>query len=120
MLRNLGFVDGFFGNFSLIFREKIFENTLFLLSVSVALAEYSVSAEYSAETFGRNHLRSDTNCHGIFFPFEHVCNVSWSKLSVSACLEYVMVKIDHFRMPECVLVQLVSFSMARISRNNNN
>jgi hypothetical protein len=33
---------------------------LFWLSVSAALAEYSVSAEYSAERFGRNHLRSDT------------------------------------------------------------
>jgi hypothetical protein len=38
---------------------------LFSLSVLVALAEYSVSAEYSAEntaeTFGRSQLRSDTN-----------------------------------------------------------
>jgi hypothetical protein len=42
--------------FSLIFREIIFEHTLFLLSVSVALAEYSVSAEYSADTFGRTLL----------------------------------------------------------------
>jgi hypothetical protein len=49
----------FLDNFYLIFREKIFENTLFLLSVSVALAEYSVSAEYSAETtFGRTLMRT--------------------------------------------------------------
>jgi hypothetical protein len=36
---------------------------LILLAVSVAFAEYSVLAEYTAETFGRNHLRSDTNAY---------------------------------------------------------
>jgi hypothetical protein len=43
---------------------KIVKKMLFSLSVSVALAEYSVLAEYSAEytakTFGRSHFRSDT------------------------------------------------------------
>jgi hypothetical protein len=34
---------------------------LFSLSVSVALAEYSVSAEYTAKTFRRSHFRSDTS-----------------------------------------------------------
>jgi hypothetical protein len=32
----------------------------------VALAEYSVSAEYSAERFGRNHLRSDTISYTLY------------------------------------------------------
>jgi hypothetical protein len=39
---------------------KIVQKMLFSLSVSVALAEYSVSAEYTAETFGRSHFRLDT------------------------------------------------------------
>jgi hypothetical protein len=47
------------------FEEKYCQKMLFSLLVSVAFAEYSVSAEYSAEytaeTFGRNHFWSDTN-----------------------------------------------------------
>jgi hypothetical protein len=40
------------------------KKVLFSLSVSVAFAEYSVlakyAAEYTSETFGRRHFRSDT------------------------------------------------------------
>jgi hypothetical protein len=47
--------------------KKIVEKMLFSLSVSVALAEYSVSAkylaEYTAEIFGRSHFRSDTSVY---------------------------------------------------------
>jgi hypothetical protein len=39
---------------------KMVKKMLFSLSVSVALAEYSVSAEYSAETFGQSYFGSDT------------------------------------------------------------
>jgi hypothetical protein len=46
--------------FSIFFRI-FFKKLLFLLSVLVALDEYSDSAEYSSERFGRNHLWSDTN-----------------------------------------------------------
>jgi hypothetical protein len=34
---------------------------LFSLLVLAAFAEYSVSAEYSADTFGRNQLWADSN-----------------------------------------------------------
>jgi hypothetical protein len=37
----------------------------------------------------------------------------------SACLEYVIVKIEHFSMPECVLVKLISFSMSRMCHATN-
>jgi hypothetical protein len=39
----------------------------------VGLAEYSVSAEYSAERFSRNHLRSDTSLSCTVFSLK-VCN----------------------------------------------
>jgi hypothetical protein len=37
-------------------------------------------------------------CNGQNCPFQHAWNVSWSKLSVSACLEYVMVTIVSINM----------------------
>jgi hypothetical protein len=39
-------------------------------------------------------------------------NVSWSKSTVTACLECVMVKINIFSIQECVVVKIVSFSMS--------
>jgi hypothetical protein len=47
-------------------RMKVEKNAILLL-VSVAFAEYSIfakySAEYTAETIGQNHLWSDTSSH---------------------------------------------------------
>jgi hypothetical protein len=63
MLSNLRFVNVFLTIFLNFFVKQFFENTPSFLLVLVALAEYSVSAEYSASTFGRNHLLSDTTKH---------------------------------------------------------
>jgi polyferredoxin len=48
-----------------IFCEKMVVKIvkIMLFSVLVALAEYSLSAEYTAETFGRSHFRLDTTYH---------------------------------------------------------
>jgi hypothetical protein len=47
-------------------------------------------------------------CHGQNRQFQHVWNMSWSKLSVSACLE-LMVKIVSFRMAGLRHCQNVQF-----------
>jgi hypothetical protein len=57
---------------------KIVKKMLFSLSGSVALTEYSVSAEYSAEytaeTFGQSHFRSDTRCTPLYVDYIHSKN----------------------------------------------
>jgi hypothetical protein len=45
----------------------MFEKALFGLSVSAGGTKYSLSAEFSADTFSRNHLWSDTILHGQLF-----------------------------------------------------
>jgi hypothetical protein len=67
------------------FEEKYCQKMLFSLSVSVAFAEYTVATEYSAEytanTFGRNHLRSDTKSS---------CTLNFDTLAQSS----ILVSID--------------------------
>jgi hypothetical protein len=38
---------------------------------------------------------------------------------VSGCLEYVVVRIDHFSIPECVLVKIISFSKSGMYHGTN-
>jgi hypothetical protein len=48
-------------------------------------------------------------------PFQRSCNVSWSKSSVSACLEYWNMswsKLTVTACLECVIVRIVVFSVA--------
>jgi hypothetical protein len=53
-------------------------------------------------------------CHGQNCQLQHSWNVSWSKLSVTACLQYIMVKIVHFSMAGCVMVKSVCFSITEM------
>jgi hypothetical protein len=70
-------------------------------------------------------------CHGQNRQFQHGWNVSWSKSSISAWLECVLVKIVSFSMFEiphgqnrqfqhgCVIVKIVSSSMSVICHDQN-
>jgi hypothetical protein len=58
-------------------------------------------------------------CHGQNRLFQHVWNVSWSKSSVLAYLEDVMVKMSVSAWLECAIVQIVSFSMPGIGLRLN-
>jgi hypothetical protein len=61
-------------------------------------------------------------CHGPNRPFQHGWNVPWSKSSISAWLECVMVKIVSFSMSgrlENVMVKIVYFSIAGMCHGKN-
>jgi hypothetical protein len=47
----------------------------------------------------------DEMCHGQNRPFQHGCNVLWSKSSVLACLEMSKPKLSILAWLECVIVK---------------
>jgi hypothetical protein len=57
--------------------------------------------------------------HGQNLKFQHVWNMSWSKSSVSAWLEYVVEKKSPFQLLlEYVKVTTVSFSLSEMSHGS--
>jgi hypothetical protein len=66
-------------------------------------------------------FRMSSMCQGQNCQFQLIWYVSWSKLSVSTCLECVVVKIVSFSMSEmeCVVVIIVSFSTSGMCCGQN-